>query len=101
MFTAEQLRAIESQPGACPGLVEGSDSYESDAVVVRPASVASGDHAGPGDVLGTLTVGQLVDWLADKPADMPVRLSVLDEIIDTAGVECSDQVLIYGAEVVE
>lgn len=80
------------EPGARPGAVEGSGP---DTVV----GVQAGDHAAPGGALDTLTVGQLLEALDDLPADMPLRLEVLGDVIDTAGVVIDHhEVRIVGGE---
>lgn len=86
------------EPGARPGAVEGNES--SGVVVVAQADE---DHAAPGGApVDTLTVGQLLEALDGLPADMPLRLEVLGDIIDTDGVVIDHhEVRIVGAEVSE
>lgn len=98
-YTAEQLAAVESQPGLCPGLVEGSSSGAMGAVVGDRRQARSGDHAGLGERLDTLTAGQLLEALDGLPADTPVVLEVLGDIIYTDGVVIDHhEVRIVGGE---
>lgn len=79
---------MTTTPGRCPVSVEGSAaSGELGGVVADQIRRASGDHAGTGERLDTtITVGDLMDGLDGLLVDVPVRLSVLDDVIDIEAV---------------
>ncbi|HET7486867.1 MAG TPA: hypothetical protein VFJ85_02995 [Acidimicrobiales bacterium] len=94
---ANRRRELEA-PVADTAALEGSGGG-SDAMVVG-AQAADGDHRAampaPGD---TLTVGQVLEALDGLPADMPVVLEVLGDVVWTAGMAIlQDEVRIVGAE---
>lgn len=91
------MTAVEMSDGR-PGAVEGSRGLD---VVV--GDQADGDHTAPGDASDeTLDVGTLMDCLDGRAVDLPVRLEVLGDVIDIAGVTIYDgEIRIVGAEVID
>ena len=90
------LAEAKKQSAADLAAVEGSGRPD---VVVD--AQADGDHAAARPAAGdTLTVGQLIEALDGLPADMPVVLEVLGDVIWTAGIVIGpDEVRIVGDEV--